>query len=356
MPLVGDLRIFLSARMERNRKWPVFWGKLNVVLQHSLSWTHKFTNVLGYKDESQIHIPYDTFFRLFAFRPDAIISGEFGARTLLSTLYRITYPKTLLIVWATLSDRTESTRGSFRALLRRWLLRKVDGVFVNGRSGAKYILSLGFTGRVFTIPYVVDNAAFNGSSTVEEDGWFPLFCVSQLVERKGLHPFLVALRDWCQDHPDRCVALRIAGSGPERERLEMLRMPRNLRVELLGDIAPSQLPSYYHAALIFVFPTLADEWGVVVNEALSAGLPVLGSIYSQAVEELVVEGSNGWIFNPSDEIDTRRALHSALTVDSTRLQNLSENARASMIAITPPIIAAKMVDSLNTLGKDKGLL
>ena len=49
---------------------------------------------------------------------------------------------------------------------------------------------------------------------------------------------------------------------------------------------------------VLVFPTLADEWGLVVNEALAAGVPVLGSLYSQAVEELVRDGENGWTFRP----------------------------------------------------------
>ena len=67
---------------------------------------------------------------------------------------------------------------------------------------------------------------------------------------------------------------------------------------MVGEQEPDALPALFAAADAFVFPTLADEWGVVVNEALAAGLPVLGSVHSQAVEELCAEGETGWIFDP----------------------------------------------------------
>ena len=62
----------------------------------------------------------------------------------------------------------------------------------------------------------------------------------------------------------------------------------------------------YAKASLFAFPTLADEWGVVVNEAMAAGLPVLGSIYSQAVEELVEDGVSGWVFRQMNRRSRRR--------------------------------------------------
>jgi len=58
------------------------------------------------------------------------------------------------------------------------------------------------------------------------------------------------------------------------------------------------LPREYEHGGALVFPALAGDWGLVVNEAMAAGLPVLGSVYDQAVEELVVGGENGWTFRP----------------------------------------------------------
>lgn len=349
MPLVDHLQVFLSTRMERDRNWEVFWGKLNVEVQRSLSWTRRFRNVHGYRDSSEIHIPYDTFSRLRRYKPDAIISCEFGLRTVMSVLYRMAFPKTVLIVWATLSEHTEATRGRLRAMLRCWIVRRVDAAFVNGKSGARYLAGLGFTGPVFTTPYVIDNAAFLGESTVEKDDTLRLLYCGQLIERKGLYPFLSILRQWCVNHPNCSIVLRAAGDGPERNKLESVLLPPNLKMELLGNFAPDRLPSCYHAASIFVFPTLGDEWGTVVNEALTAGLPVLGSIYSQAVEELICEGKNGWVFDPCDRQNTYSALSRALTANRETLGILSLHARARIAEVTPDIVAATMAGAIQTL-------
>ena len=69
--------------------------------------------------------------------------------------------------------------------------------------------------------------------------------------------------------------LSIVGNGPELERLQSIKLPLNLEIKYEGVAPFQQLPRYYHEADIYVFPTLADEWGVVVNEAMIAGLPVL---------------------------------------------------------------------------------
>ncbi len=74
----------------------------------------------------------------------------------------------------------------------------------------------------------------------------------------------------------------------------------NVKLEFLGVFQYDDLPEIYGSAEVFVLPTLADTWAVVVNEALLAGLPVLGSIYAQAVEELIQEGGTGWNFRPDN--------------------------------------------------------
>jgi hypothetical protein len=351
--LVGELKVFLSARMERDRAWPVYWGALDVVVQRSLSWRRHFRNIHGYRDSSQIHVPYDTLFQLWRYKPEVVVSGEFGTRTAMATVYRILFPKTVLIVWATLSERTEATRGRLRVLLRRWILQRVDGAFVNGRSGAAYLRSLGFTGPTVTVPYIVDNAAFAPASKMHPRPMRRLLHSGQLIERKGMHLFLPVLGEWCKDHPQSSVSLRLVGDGPERNRIEQMELPANLNIEMTGNVPPASLPECYRDASIFVFPTLGDEWGTVVNEALCSGLPVLGSVYSQAVEELIREGKNGWVFNPVDPRDAYGALDRALAADGEMLEAMSGNAQASIAALTPEAVAATMAEAIQALWNRK---
>jgi glycosyltransferase involved in cell wall biosynthesis len=347
--LVGGLRIFLSVRMERDRDWPVHWASLDVVVQRSLSFTHNFRNVHGYRDSSQIHLPYDTLFQLRRYKPDVVVSGEFGTRTLMAAIYRLFAPNTALIVWATLSQHTEATRGRLRVMLRRWILSRADAAFVNGRSGAAYLRSLGFAGPTVTVPYVVDNAAFAVDSRVSAGATRCLLYSGQLIERKGLHYFLPILSRWCADHPDISVIFRLVGDGPDRNRIEQIELPANLKLELAGSVAPADLPDCYRTASIFAFPTLGDEWGTVVNEALCAGLPVLGSIYSQAVEELIHEGQNGWLFNPLNPSETYEAIDRALNTNAESLSKMSNQARESIASLTPDAVASTMAEAIFTL-------
>jgi hypothetical protein len=91
---------------------------------------------------------------------------------------------------------------------------------------------------------------------------------------------------------------------------------------------------------------LADECGLVVNEAMIAGLPVLGSRFSQAVEELVVDGVNGWIFTPTDEQDTYNAIERALQTDTKTLEAMSDRAVHTVAGLTQSAMAKRMSETI----------
>src|SRR5207249_4625429 len=97
---------------------------------------------------------------------------------------------------------------------------------------------------------------------------------------------------------------------------------------------------------ILAFPTLADEWGIVVNEALASGLPVLGRVYSQAVEELVRDGKNGWTFRPDRSDELFAALDRALTAPKTRLDEMRAEARRSVEHLTAEFVGQRIVDAI----------
>jgi hypothetical protein len=352
-PLLDETRIYLSdASNQRENKR--FSGKTTVIQQYALRWNWSYMNPSGFRDQNNIRIPYDTFFQLLWFRPHVVISSELGLRTFFSVLYRVAFPKIVLILWATLSDRTEYSRGKLRKLLRRWILARVDASFVNGQSGERYLRGMGFKGAIFTVPYVVNEKAFQSGKQAPEDGAPYLFCACQLIERKGLHRFLAILIRWCSDHPSQRVVLRIAGDGPELKRLFALPYPPTLLVIFLGKVPYEHMASLYQAASLFVFPTLADEWGLVVAEALSCSVPVLGSLYSQAVEELVVDGHNGWTFIPTNEQSTYEAIDRALNTGDEDRKVMAQNAHASVARITPEVVATTIVEAIHTVMNSKG--
>ena len=166
------------------------------------------------------------------------------------------------------------------------------------------------------MPYVIDNGLFLNTGIIEKDKndfSLDLVYVGQLIERKGLIQFINVLKYLASENIKRLIRFHIGGTGPLLNEIKQISLPENLKIITYGNIEYEDLPSTYSKGDIFVFPTLADEWGVVVNEAMATGIPVLGSIRSQAVEELIENKKTGWTFLPEDLDDMRKALELALS-------------------------------------------
>jgi hypothetical protein len=355
LPLFGELskqipnlQFIVASPMESNRQWPVDFGNLNVIVQRSIS-VRMWWRTQDFKELMPVNLPIDSLKLLFRLRPQAIVSPHFGAQTCWAALYKILRPRTRLIIWATTSEKTEVGRGWFRTTLRRILVACANAAVVNGKSGQNYVRTLGMPDEhMWTVPYTIDNSAFRRSDgpTSRRTAAHSLLFVGQLIARKGLDRFLRVLCDFLLHHPGTECSFEIAGTGPQRKELEEIPIPRNLSVRFLGGLGYNQLPAVYARAGIFVFPTMADEWGVVVNEALAAGLPVLGSVYSQAVEELIRDRVNGWRFRPDDDADVIRALSEVFSLTPDKVDTMRSQCQKSIEAITPAATAATLARAI----------
>lgn len=332
------LNILVSTRMESDRHWQCQWGDLEVHVQKCLTLAKRWWHPGGFREVGYVHIPYDTYSSLRRMRPGVVISGELGARSLLALMYRMSRAgrRTKLVLWATLSERTEQNRGVLRKALRRLLLWAADGVIVNGASGARYVSCLGVARKnVFRVPQTVDVEEFMRAPLDRgPSGSLRFLYVGSLTERKGVRPFLTVLCRWAELHPEREIELWIVGEGPLKGWLGSHAMPRNLSLRLVGQVPYEALPEIYSRCGVFVFPSLADEWGLVVNEAMASGLPVLGSIYSQAVEELVEDGVSGWVIRPDQAHEVYQALERVFHLPAAQLEQMRANARKRVEKLT----------------------
>jgi glycosyltransferase involved in cell wall biosynthesis len=345
-PSVRKLRVFLSGTEDKMHGFMPSWNLLDVTIERSLRWTSRFRNVHGYEDASEIHLPYNVLFEMRSFRPDLILSAELGVRTIQAVLYKMLFPHTKLIAWTALSEHTEATRGWFRRILRKWIVKHIDGIFVNGKSGEKYMRKLGFDGPSFSIPYAIDREPFLSDCYDPGSKKRRLLYAGQLIPRKGVTAFCRVLNRWCADHSDVEVEFTIIGQGPEQNSIQSVRTVPNLSIILMPLLKQENLAEHYHRADLYALPTFGDEWGVVVNEAMSAGLPVIGSVYSQAVTELIEDGHNGWTFSPYDPSSIYRAINCALTTDANTLKIMSDHAKATIADITPANIAERVLDGI----------
>ena len=126
--------------------------------------------------------------------------------------------------------------------------------------------------------------------------------VGQFIHRKG---FDVLLNAWSKC--DKEYELYIIGAAPTKEYLDIKEKLHMENVHFEGFKTKEELKCYYKAADLFVFPTREDIWGLVVNEAMAHGLPVITTDKCVAGLELIKDGENGYIVpveNP-DELAMR---------------------------------------------------
>src|SRR5579875_1695174 len=346
----AQFRVLLSTRMEPNRPWDVDWSGLDVVLQRTITLPGKWRHPQGFIEPILIHLPVDTFQQLRRFRPDVVISNEMGFRTLMAVLYRKTHSQSRLIVWCEMGEASEQGRGRLRNLVRKQLPKYADAFVTLGASGKRFLSGIGARpDQIFCIPFTADVSRFAGNGLERSPQQaFRLLYSGQLVERKGLLPFLNELSRWAAANSHREIEFVFAGDGPLRRNLEHAVVPSNLKLTFLGNVPYPNLPALYADAGIFVLPTFADTWGVVVNEAMASGLPVLGSPYAQAVDELVKDGENGWILRPDRKDEMYAAIERSLNTPMARLNQMRQCARQTALRLTPDYICDLIQDAVLT--------
>jgi len=344
---LGALKVFVSTEMESNRSWPVDWGELDVDVLRS--WTVRETSrhPHAFDDPTFVHFPYDALLRLRREPFDVLVSGQLGASSMLAAAHCRMRRRTKLVLWLTLSEVSELARGGFRRALRRRLLARADAVMVNGESGARYAASLGTPERkIFRVHQAVDTSSFGDRQRSDAGATLRLLFVGSPEPRKGLEPFLTRLAARAAAHPQRAVELRIAGTNAVELAAALPALPPNLAIRWLGRVPYDEMPALYADADVLAFPTLADEWGLVTNEAMAAGLPVLGSAYSQAVVELVEDGRTGWVFRPDDEGDCDRALDRLLTTSADSLREMGSAGRVRIAGFGIDAVGDRMLAAI----------
>jgi glycosyltransferase involved in cell wall biosynthesis len=348
-----DFLLLLSTEMEKGRTWTPDVSLPNTRIQRTLSWTYQSRHPNGSSQKLQSHFPYDTVPLLLKEKPQVVISSELGTRTLQALAYRLMRPSTRLIVKATLSEVTEQGRGRLRNWLRRILLKRADAVMTNGQSGARYLGRFGVPSeKLFIVPSTTEMTELMRVPLQRPSGAaFRLLYVGRLIQSKGLLPFFEVLRAWATAHVARVLHLSVVGSGELQSSLQEFGFPANVIVEFVGEVPFAKLPDLYVESGILVLPTFSDEWGLVVNEGMAAGLPVLGSTYGQAVEELVEDGITGWTFRPDYPNEMYAALDRALNTSESCLNEMRNAVRARICDLTPQHAAALVMDAVRFVSR-----
>ena len=238
--------------------------------------------------------------------------------------------------------------GRWKSTVKRWLwpalFSLADAITVPSSRGVHLIESLGVPlERIVLTPYVVDNdwwtqraanvdrAAVRRAWGVPEDAPVVLFC-AKLQRWKRPQDLLRAFAA----AEVRGSHLIFAGEGPLRRNLEeetiLLRLTE--RVHFVGFINQTQLPNVYRTSDLMVLPSEYEPFGLVVNEAMLCGCPVVVSDHVGAGDDLVRPGENGFVF-PTGSVDALAAILREVLPDSGRLETLGEAAQKRMCTWSP---------------------
>jgi glycosyltransferase involved in cell wall biosynthesis len=194
----------------------------------------------------------------------------------------------------------------------------------------------------FCIPYYCDLAGFFAIRGNHESG-APLtflFC-GQMIRRKGVDLLLLAF--------DRLIAkgydarLLLVGAEAELPKfMESVSPAAQSKIVYEGFQAPERLPDYFGRSDVFVLPSRHDGWGVVVNQALAAGLPVIASNEVGAALDLIDNGINGMRVAAGDADALQRAME-AFVLNRDLARRCGERSRERAGELTPQAGAQKWI-------------
>jgi glycosyltransferase involved in cell wall biosynthesis len=204
---------------------------------------------------------------------------------------------------------------------------------------------------------VVDNSHFarnsqharENASHARRDLGLPgryFLCVSRFVAKKNLHAMLKAFASYLSNGgiPRDLV---LAGDGILKESL--LHTAQQLGVSdlvhFLGFAGYAELPSIYGLADALVLPSLSEQWGLVVNEAMAAGIPVLVSSKCGCAKDLVKPGLNGYLFEPTSVEGLTDALLALPTTEGD-LSAMGRAAEATVKEWSPQRFAAGLCKAI----------
>ena len=243
------------------------------------------------------------------------------------------------------------------SLATRSLVGLVDGVFVLSSEEQRQWSRL-LPGRRFCVvanPFVIPTqpSLAPGRGAQGRRARFELLYVGRLIEEKGAYDLVSAVAHL---GPSRDVRLRLAGTGPDAERLRgrVAALGLGERVEFCGRVTGAALWELYASADVCVLPTYWKEgFPTVLAEAMSAGLPIVTTPVRGAVDHLE-DGVNAVFVPPRDP----RALAAAigdLLDDPARRTAMSRNNRSKVAEFDPAVVARPYVDRLREIAQHLAL-
>ena len=301
----GDFKFFFASESEANRLWKTEVGeKFDYKILPKLAIELKDQDLFTY------FINPTVFFELLKERADVVIvSGwdlfAYQAAFLYAKLFRKKF-----ILWSGSTTHETSWRRTISKPLVWSMVKGADAYLAYGTRAKEYLISLGAKPEKIFIAYqTIDIETFQKELKkwqrqkekvkkgigIKTDK--VILFVGQLIERKGAVYLIKAFKKIKEELAD--VSLLIVGYGELEEKLKDFVSKEKIRdIFFVGGADWPEVAKFYAIADLFVLPSLEEVWGLVINEAMAAGLPVVATKVVGSSEDLIKEGKNGFLVQP----------------------------------------------------------
>lgn len=249
----------------------------------------------------------------------------------------------------------DSRRRWWKEPVKRWFIRRhFDSTLVGGKSHRQYLASLGVPaehiwekGNVVDNSYFADRAHAARQRTNQElPSQASFLFVGRLSSEKNLFRLLEAYREYRRAGPGGW-GLVMVGDGPQYQELRHRAVSLGLDdVRWLGYRQIDELPSIYAQSDALILPSVSETWGLVVNEAMACGLPVLVSNRCGCAMDLVEDGKNGYSFDPEVVSEIAIRMTKLASLSNAKRDEMGHRSRTIIAAYTPEAWAKNVADCI----------
>jgi glycosyltransferase involved in cell wall biosynthesis len=263
--------------------------------------------------DGHVHITTNIIKKVKEFSPNCVVSIGFGSFSTIIVQLWCKKNGIPFLIWNENRIDQERQRNTIFWYIKRMMMKNADLLIATGSSAESHYNELLPGSRCYKVPYTVDIETFQKRALDERQNRARLrkklgipenaqlvLTVSRLDPFKRIGDIMHATALAIKNIPN--IHLAIVGEGKDRQHLEDEAKDLGIKdhVHFLGWYTKEQMPCAYGMADIFVLASQRDVWGVVVNEAMASGLPVIASDQVGAAHDLVKQGITGFIFPVGD--------------------------------------------------------
>lgn len=346
--------IFLADTDPTQREWLVYKSEIQFSYQVLPSWRRRYW-------ERNILLNRGLTAALEQIAPEVILCGGYNYIASWQAMAWARKRHTPFLAWVESTANDKRGRHALVEFLKRKFIANCSAFVVPGKSSTEYVLDFNVPlENIFVAPNAVDIEFFSRcAEQVRREAAFhrqrlqlPLrffLYVGRLVEEKGVFDLLSAYGSLAQDLRNE-IGMVFVGNG--RAKSALMAQAAKLdcgSVKFAGFAQKEELPHYYALAEACILPTYTDPWGLVINEAMACGLPVIVTDAAGCARDLVEEKWNGLLVRSQSPEELTGALEMIANNPEMRW-SMGQRSRERIMQYSPQCCAGGIAEAALSFG------